>query len=96
MSSNSVAGERLLNIIERYEQLETEKVAIADAQKDVMLEAKSAGFDVKVVREVLKRRKAGEAVIDQFEMLVQTYEQALKDAWNTTPLAAAAQDGDDE
>jgi hypothetical protein len=51
---------------------------------------------VKVVREVLRRRKAGEAVIDQIEMLVQTYEQALKDAWNTTPLAAAAQDGDDE
>ena len=49
-TSSNVAGEELRQFVERYERLEAEKKDIADAQKEVMAEAKGRGYDTKVLR----------------------------------------------
>lgn len=52
-----VAGKRLISFFERIERLEEEKAAIAEDIKEVFAEAKAAGFEVKIMRRVLKLRK---------------------------------------
>ena len=52
-----VAGKRLLSFFERIERLEEEKAAIAEDIKEVFAEAKSAGFEVKIMRRIMKLRK---------------------------------------
>lgn len=52
-----VAGKRLLSFFERVERLEEEKSAIAEDIKDVYAEAKAAGFEVKIMRRIMKLRK---------------------------------------
>jgi len=48
-----IATDRLRSLIERIERLEEEKAAIASDVRDVFAEAKSAGFDVKIMREII-------------------------------------------
>jgi uncharacterized protein (UPF0335 family) len=50
-------GEELRLLIERWERLNEEKKAISDDQRDVMLEAKSRGFDTKTIRRAIAERK---------------------------------------
>ena len=52
-----VAGKRLLSFFERVERLEEEKAALAEDIKEVFAEAKSAGFEVKIMRRIMKLRK---------------------------------------
>lgn len=52
-----VAGKRLVSFLERVERLEEEKAALAEDIKEVMAEAKAAGFEVKIIRRILKLRK---------------------------------------
>lgn len=52
-----IAADRLRSIVERFERLEEEVKALREDQKDIMAEAKSAGFDVKVVKRVLAIRR---------------------------------------
>ena len=53
-----IAVDRLRSLIERIERLEEEKAAIASDIRDIFAEAKSAGFDVKIMRAVIKLRKS--------------------------------------
>ena len=57
--------------------MEEEKKAIAGDIRDIFAEAKSAGFDVKVMREILKLRKMDAADRDEKELLLETYCKAL-------------------
>lgn len=81
MSENTevggIAADRLKSLIERIERLEEEKKGIASDIRDIFAEAKSAGFDVKIMRVVLKLRKMNAADRDQQEMLTETYRKAL-------------------
>ena len=52
-----IAGDQLRSYIERIERLEEEKAALAADIKEVFAEAKANGFDVKIMRQVLKLRK---------------------------------------
>tara|TARA_B100000508_G_C11324764_1_gene211261 strand:+ start:167 stop:460 length:294 start_codon:yes stop_codon:yes gene_type:complete len=52
-----VAGKRLKSFLERVERLEEEKSALSEDIKEVMAEAKAAGFEVKILRRILKLRK---------------------------------------
>ena len=52
-----VAGKRLLSFFDRIERLEEEKSALSEDIKEVYAEAKSAGFEVKIMRRVMKLRK---------------------------------------
>ena len=73
-----IAVDRLRSLIERIERLEEEKKAIAGDIRDIFAEAKSAGFDVKVMREILKLRKLDAADRDEKELLLETYRKALE------------------
>lgn len=81
MSENTevggIAADRLKSLIERIERLEEEKKGIASDIRDIFAEAKSAGFDVKIMRVVLKLRKMNAADRDEQEMLTETYHKAL-------------------
>ena len=68
---------RLLSLIERIEHLEQEKDAISSDIRDVYAEAKSAGFDTKIIREIIKLRKMNAADRDEKEILLETYRKAL-------------------
>ena len=72
-----IASERLRSLIERIERLEEEKNGIQSDIRDVFSEAKSAGFDVKIMRIVLKLRKMNVADRDEQEALTETYRRAL-------------------
>ncbi|MBI3441118.1 MAG: DUF2312 domain-containing protein [Proteobacteria bacterium] len=56
-SIQEVSGNRLKSFIERVERLEEEKRAIAEDVRDVYGEAKSIGFDPKVMRKIVSLRK---------------------------------------
>ena len=73
-----IAVDRLRSLIERIERLEEEKKAIAGDIRDIFAEAKSAGFDVKVMREILKLRKMDAADRVEKELLLETYRKALE------------------
>ena len=72
-----LAVDRLRSLIERIERLEEEKAAIASDIRDIFAEAKSAGFDVKIMRTVIKLRKMNAADRDEQEFLLETYRKAL-------------------
>ncbi|MBP0492573.1 DUF2312 domain-containing protein [Pararoseomonas indoligenes] len=72
-----IAVDRLRSIIERVERLEEERKALADDIKDIFAEAKSAGFDVKVVRQIIRLRKQEPAEVEEMETLLELYRRAL-------------------
>ncbi|MBP0443725.1 DUF2312 domain-containing protein [Roseomonas sp. SSH11] len=72
-----IAVDRLRSIIERVERLEEERKALADDIKDIFAEAKSAGFDVKVVRQIIRLRKQEPAEVEEMETLLDLYRRAL-------------------
>ena len=74
---NSVAADRLRSIIERTERLMEERKALGSDIRDMMAEAKSAGFDVKVIRAIIKDRAAEPADVEEFESLRDVYRNAL-------------------
>jgi uncharacterized protein (UPF0335 family) len=69
--------DRLRLLIERIETLSAEKQNLADDIKDVFSEAKSAGFDTKAMKEVIKLRKKAKADRDAEEAIIDTYKAAL-------------------
>ena len=72
-----IAADRLRSLIERIERLEEEKKALSGDIRDVFAEAKSAGFDVKIMRAILKLRKMNAADRDEQEFLLDPYRKAL-------------------
>ncbi len=72
-----IAGERLRSFIERIERLEEEKKALADDIRDVYSEAKANGFEVKIMRQIVKIRKMDKDELDEQEALLDTYLLAL-------------------
>jgi len=72
-----IAAERLRSIVERIERLEEERKALASDIKDIFAEAKSAGFDVKVLRQILSLRKKEPAEVEEQETLLDLYKRAL-------------------
>ena len=72
-----VAADELRQIIERFERLEMEKKDIADAQKEVMAEAKGRGYDTKVLRKVIALRKRDKNDIAEEEAVLEMYKAAL-------------------
>jgi uncharacterized protein (UPF0335 family) len=72
-----VASDRLQTFIDRIERLEEEKKVLMDDIKDVFAEAKGTGFDVKILREILKLRKLDKADRQEQEHLIDLYKRAL-------------------
>lgn len=72
-----IAVDRLRSIIDRVERLEEERKALGSDIRDVFQEAKSAGFDVKVVKQLLKLRKQEPSEVEENENLLDIYRRAL-------------------
>ena len=75
--TGGVAGERLRSFIERIERLEEEKSALAQDIREVYSEAKGNGFDVKVMRQIVRLRKLDSADRQEQEAILETYKAAL-------------------
>ncbi len=75
--SSEIAADRLRSFIERIERLEEEKSGIAEDIREVFAEAKSAGFDTKVMRQILKLRRVEPDDRREQEELLDLYKNAL-------------------
>ncbi|KXV34296.1 MULTISPECIES: DUF2312 domain-containing protein [Gluconobacter] len=75
--AGGIAAERLRSIIERVERLEEERKALSGDIKDIFAEARSAGFDVKVIRMIIRLRKQEPAEVEAQETLLEIYRRAL-------------------
>jgi uncharacterized protein (UPF0335 family) len=73
----NIAGERLRSIVDRIERLEEERKALGSDIKDIYSEAKSAGFDIKVLRQLIRIRKQEPAEIEEQETLLDVYRRAI-------------------
>jgi uncharacterized protein (UPF0335 family) len=77
VKARNIAGERLRSIVDRIERLEEERKALAQDIKDIYSEAKSAGFDVKVLRQLIRIRKQEPADVETEETLLDVYRRAI-------------------
>ena len=77
IKSGGVAADRLRSLVERIERLEEERKALASDIKDIYAEAKSAGFDVKVLRQLIRIRKQEAAEVEEQETMLDIYRRAL-------------------
>lgn len=77
-STYNVIGSELLQFIQRWEHLQSEKQDIADQQKEVMAEAKGCGYDTKVMRKLIAKR-SGLVHLHQRDKdeLMEMYEAAI-------------------
>jgi uncharacterized protein (UPF0335 family) len=69
--------DRLRLLIERVERLEEEKKGLSDDIADVYLEAKAVGYDVKIMRQIVRLRKMNPDDRKEMDMLLDTYKAAL-------------------
>ena len=75
--TGGVTGERLKSLIERVERLEEEKAALAEDIREVYSEAKGSGFDVKIMRQIVRLRKMDTSDRQEQEAILDTYMAAL-------------------
>ena len=75
--SYRVTAEELRQFVERFERLEIEKKDIADQQKEVMAEAKSRGYDTRIVRKIVSLRKRDLEEVAEEEAVLSMYKTAL-------------------
>ena len=73
----AVSTDRLRSIVDRIERLEEEKTALTADIREVYSEAKGAGFDVKVMRQLIRLRKMDKDDRTQMEEILSVYERAL-------------------
>ena len=72
-----VAGDRIRSFVESVEQLDTELQEITEQKKEVFAEAKGEGFDVKVLKEIIKLRKQDPDERDEHDTLLDVYMRAM-------------------
>jgi uncharacterized protein (UPF0335 family) len=77
MAEGNIAADQLRLFIERIERLEEEKKGIADDIRDVYSEAKSQGYDAKIMRQIVRLRKMTNDDRAEMEAVLETYKSAL-------------------
>lgn len=82
-----LAGDRIRSFVERIEQLDTELQELNESKKEVFAEAKGEGFDVKILREIIKLRKQDKEEREEQETLLDVYMRAME---QEVPLEQAA------
>jgi uncharacterized protein (UPF0335 family) len=83
-----VAGDQLRAFVERIERIEEEIKGLTDDKKDIYAEAKGQGFDVKILREVIRIRKQNQKELEEHASLLDVYLHALTTA--SPPISKAA------
>ena len=77
MSDISIPGGRIRSFVERIEHLDTELQELNESKKGVFSEAKAEGFDVKILKEIVKLRKQDK---DERDTLLDMYMRAMETA----------------
>lgn len=77
LKAGNVAADQLRLFIERIERLEEEKKGMADDIRDVYSEAKSQGYDAKIMRQIVRLRKMETEDRQEAEAILDTYKSAL-------------------
>ena len=75
--AGGVAVDRLRSFIERIEKLEEEKAALAEDVKEIYAEAKGAGFDTRIMRQIIRLRKMDPHDREEMEHVLDLYRRAL-------------------
>lgn len=89
MSDVGIAGGRIRSFVERIEHIEAEIAELNDGKKEVLAEAKGEGFDIKVIKEIIKLRKQDQEERDEKETLLDLYMKAMDNASNAEDAQAA-------
>ena len=76
-NTETLQGQELRQFIERFERLDAEKKDAADAQKEVMAEAKGRGYDAAVLRKIIAIRKRDANDLAEEEAVLDMYKSAL-------------------
>jgi uncharacterized protein (UPF0335 family) len=82
-----VAGDQLRAFVERIENIEEEIKSLTEDKKEIFAEAKGEGFDVKILKEVIRIRKQDQDERQEHESLLEVYLHALEDAQPTKKAA---------
>lgn len=77
IKSGGLAVDRLRSLVERIERLEEERKALGSDIKDIYAESKSAGFDPKVLRQLIRIRKQEASEVEEQETILDIYRRAL-------------------
>ena len=72
-----IAADRLLSFIERIERLEEERKALGNDIRDIYAESRSSGFDVAVLKQLVRLRKKEPAEVEEQESLLDLYKRAI-------------------
>lgn len=80
MSDVGIAGGRIRSFVERIEHIEAEIADLNEGKKEVFAEAKGEGFDIKIIKEIIKLRKQDESERDEHETLLDLYMKAMDTA----------------
>ncbi len=80
MSDISIPGGRIRSFVERIENLDTELQELNELKKEVFSEAKGEGFDVKILKEIIKLRKQDQDERDERDTLLDMYIKAMETA----------------
>src|SRR5208283_430161 len=73
-----IAGDRIRSFVERIEHIEEEIKALNEGKKEIFAEAKGDGFDVKVLKEIIRLRKQDKDERDEHESLLDLYLRAME------------------
>jgi uncharacterized protein (UPF0335 family) len=80
MSDVTIPGGKIRAFVERIENLDSEIQELSEQKKEVFAEAKGEGFDVKILREIVKLRKQDEEERDERESMLDLYMRAMEQA----------------
>ena len=83
-----IPGDRICSFIERVERIDEEIQALNEGKKEVFSEAKGEGFDLKVLREILRLRKQDKEDRDNQDSLLDLYLRAMESAGSSQAKAA--------
>lgn len=75
--SEVIESEKLKQIMNKIETIEEERLESAELLKDAFNEAKSMGFDVKIIKHVLKLRKKDKDALAEEDSMIELYRGAL-------------------
>ena len=73
-----IAGDRIRSLIERFERIDEEIKTLSEDKKDIFIEAKGEGFDVKVLKEIIRLRKQDKDERDEQQSLLDLYLRAMQ------------------
>jgi uncharacterized protein (UPF0335 family) len=89
MADITIPGGRIRSFVERIEQLDGEPQELSEQKKEVFSEAKAEGFDVKILKEIIKLRKQDKEERDERDTLLDLYMQAMETAESESSAKAA-------